>query len=178
MEGRIRESGLLQTPYIKIRATVTIPGYTNGIPNIKEEDRYVVAPSAKKIGTYIRNQLFGSELITQTENLDVNWLMPTLGRALEEAIYCKESFIYIHKFDNKVYLECLNKNQIHNLVQKYDKIISLDIIQDYDGEEGDYSLVRHIENKDDGTSVMTMKAFEKGKKDKEWIQMPMWNLFH
>ena len=174
MEGRIRESGLLQTPYIKIRATVTIPGYTNGIPNIKEEDRYVVAPSAKKIATYIRNQLFGSELITQTENLDVNWLMPTLGRALEEAIYCKESFIYIHKFDNKVYLECLNKNQIHNLVQKYDKIISLDIIQDYDGEEGDYSLVRHIENKDDGTSVMTMKAFEKGKKDKEWIQMPMW----
>ena len=71
MEGRIRESSLLQTPYIKIRATITMPGYTNGIPNIKEEDRYVVAPSAKKIATYIRNQLFGSELITETENLDV-----------------------------------------------------------------------------------------------------------
>ena len=174
MEGRIRESSLLQTPYIKIRATVTMPGYTNGIPNIKEEDRYVVAPSAKKIATYIRNQLFGSELITETENLDVNWLMPTLGRALEEAIYCKESFIYIHKFDDKVYLECLNKNQIHNLVQKYDKIISLDIIQDYEGEEALYSLTRHIENKDDGTSVITMTAFERSKKDKEWIPMPLW----
>ena len=174
MEGRIRESMLLQTPYIKIRATITMPGYTNGIPNIKEEDRYVVAPSAKKIATYIRNQLFGSDLVTQTEGLNINWLMPTLGRALEEAIYSRESFIYIHKYDNKVYLECLNKSQIHNLVQKYDKIISSDIIQDYEGEEAFYSLTRHIENKDDGTSVITMTAFERSKKDKEWIPMPLW----
>ena len=174
MEGKIRESGYLQTPFIKIRATITIPGYTNGIPNIKEEDRYIVAPSAKKIATYIRNQLFGSELVTQTQDLDINWLMPTLGKALEEAIYSKESFIYIHKFDNKVYLECLNKNQIHNLVQKYDKVISCDIIQDYEGKEEDYSLVRHIQLKDDGTSVIRMEAYEKGKKDKEWISMPMW----
>lgn len=174
MEGRIRESSLLQTPYIKIRATVTMPGVTNGIPNIKEEDRFVIAPSAKKIATYIRNQLFGSELVTQTEDLDVNWLMPTLGKALEEAIYCKESFIYIHKFDNKVYLECLNKNQIHNLIQKYDKVISCDIIQDFEGEEEIYSLTRHIENNDDGTCVITMTAYEKGKKDKEWIPMPLW----
>lgn len=174
MESKIRESMLLQTPYIKIRATVTIPGYTNGIPNIKEEDRYVVAPSAKKIATYIRNQLFGSDLVTQTEGLDINWLMPTLGRALEEAIYCKESFIYIHKFDDKVYLECLNKNQIHNLVQKYDKVLSCDIIQDYEGEEALYSLTRHIENKDDGTAVVTMTAYERSYKDKEWIPMPLW----
>lgn len=174
MEGKIRESGYLQAPFIKIRATVTMPGETNGIPNIKEEDRIVVAPSAKKIATYVRNQLFGSELLTEVEGLDVNWLMPTLGRALEEAIYSKESFIYIHKFDNKVYLECLNKNQIHNLVQKYDKIISLDIIQDYDGKEGDYSLVRHIEMQDDGTAIMKMKAYEKGKKDNKWIEMPLW----
>ena len=174
MEGKIRETGYLQAPFIKIRATVTMPGETNGIPNIKEEDRIVVAPSAKKIATYIRNQLFGSELLTQVDGLDVNWLMPTLGRALEEAVYSKESFIYIHKFDNKVYLECLNKNQIHNLVQKYDKIISLDIIQDYDGKEGDYSLVRHIEMQDDGTAIMSMKAYEKGKKDNKWIDMPLW----
>lgn len=174
MEGKIRDSMLLQTPYIKIRATVTMPGYTNGIPNIKEEERYVVAPSAKKIATYIRNQLFGSDLVTQTEGLSVNWLMPTLGKALEEAVYSKESFVYIHKFDDKVYLECLNKCQIHNLVQKYDKVISCDIIQDFEGEEALYSLTRHIENKDDGTSVVTMTAYERSYKDKEWIPMPLW----
>ena len=95
MEGKIRESMLLQTPFIKIKAKVTLPGYTNGIPNIKEEEKYVVAPSAKKIATYIRNQLFGSDLLTQTEGLDINWLMPTLANALEEAVYDKESFIYM-----------------------------------------------------------------------------------
>ena len=174
MEGRIRESGFFQTPFIKIKAQITMPGTTNGIPNIREEERYVVAPSAKKIATYIRNQLFGSELTTQIEGLDVNWLMPTLAKALEEAVYSKESFIYIHKFDNKVYLECLNKCQIYNLVQKYDKVISLDIIQDFDGEEGFYSLTRHIEQKDDGTSVLTLTAFEREKQDKEWIPMPLW----
>ena len=47
MEGKTRKSMLLQSPYIKIKAKVTMPGYTNGIPNIKEEERYVVAPSAK-----------------------------------------------------------------------------------------------------------------------------------
>ena len=174
MESRIRESGFFQTPFIKIKAQVTMPGITNGIPNIKEEERYVVAPSAKKIATYIRNQLFGSDLLTQTENLDINWLMPTLGKSLEEAIYSKESFIYIHKFDDKVYLECLNKWQIHNLVQKYDKIISCDIIQDFDGEEALYSLTRHIELKDDGTSIIRLTAYERSNKEKEWLPMPLW----
>jgi hypothetical protein len=174
MEGRIRESSLLQTPFIKIKAKVIFPGYTNGIPNIREEDKYVVAPSAKKIATYIRNQLFGSELITQTEGLSINWLMPTLSKALEEAIYSKESFIYIHKFDNKVYLECLNKNQIHNLVQKYDKVIRCDIIQDFEEGKSIYSLNRHIELKDDGTSTVEFTAFEKEKQDVEWIPMPLW----
>lgn len=174
MESRIRESGFFQTPFIKIKAQVTMPGTTNGIPNIKEEDRFVVAPSAKKIATYIRNQLFGSDLVTQVEGLDINWLMPTLSKSLEEAIYSRESFIYIHKFDNKVYLECLNKCQIHNLVQKYDKVISCDIIQDFDGKEALYSLTRHIELKDDGTSIITMTAFEREKEDKEWIKMPLW----
>lgn len=174
MESKIRESGFFQTPFIKIKAKVTMPGTTNGIPNIREEERYVVAPSAKKIATYIRNQLFGSDLVTQTEGLNINWLMPTLSRALEEAIYSKESFIYIHKFDNKVYLECLNKCQIHNLVQKYDKVISCDVIQDFDGEEALYSLTRHIELKDDNTSVITMTAFERDNQDKEWTPMPLW----
>lgn len=173
MEGRIRQSELLQSPYIRIKAKVTMPGTTNGIPNIREEERFVVAPSAKKIATYIRNQLFGSDLVTQTEGLSINWLMPTLGRALEESIYDKESFIYIHKFDNKVYLECLHKCQLHNLVQKYDKIIRCDIIQDFEGEEAEYSLQRHIEIKGDGTSVLTFKAFEREKKDKEWVEIPL-----
>lgn len=173
MEGRIRQSMLLQSPYIRIKAKVTMPGTTNGIPNIREEERFVVAPSAKKIATYIRNQLFGSDLVTQTEGLDINWLMPTLGQSLEEAIYDKESFIYIHKFDNKVYLECLHKCQLHNLVQKYDKVISCDIIQDFEGEEAEYSLERHIELKDDGTSIVTFKAYEREKKDKEWVKIPL-----
>lgn len=173
MDGKIRESNYLQTPFIKIKVKVTYPGTTNGMPNIKEEERYIVAPSAKKIATYIRNQLFGSDLVTQTEGLDINWLMPTLGQSLEEAIYDKESFIYIHKFDDKVYLECLHKNQLHNLEQKYDKIIRCDIIQDFEGEEADYSLNRHIEIKGDGTSIITFTAYEKQKKAYEWLEIPL-----
>ena len=174
MDGKIRQSSILQAPFIKVKVKVTQPGYTNGIPNIKEEDRYILAPSAKKIGTYIRNQLFGSDLVTQTEGLDINWLMPTLGQALEEAIYDKESFIYIHKFDNKVYLECLRKCDLHNLKQKYDKIYSCDIIQDFETDKNLYSLNRHIEQKEDGTSIITMNAFEKikGRKD-EWIKIEL-----
>lgn len=173
MEGKIRKSMLLQSPYIKIKAKVTMPGYTNGIPNIKEEERYVVAPSAKKIATYIRNQLFGSDLVTQTEGLDINWLMPTLGKALEEAVYDKEAFIYIHKFDNKVYLECLKKCDIHNLVQKYDKIIKADIIQDFEYDDFELSLERHIENKGNGTSLLRFKAYERQHKDKEWVEISL-----
>ena len=170
MEGKIRKSALLQSPYIRVTAKVTFPGKTNGIPNIREEERYVVAPSAKKIATYIRNQLFGSDLVTQTEGLDINWLTPTLSQALEEAIYDKEAFIYIHKFDDKVYLECLKKCDLHNLVQKYDKVISCDIIQDYEGEEADYSLKRHIVINGDGTSTITFTAYQKEKKAHEWVE--------
>ena len=173
MNGTIRYSSVLQAPYIQIKAKVTMPGTTNGKPNIKEETRYVVAPSAKKIATYIRNQIFGSDLVTQTEGLDINWLMPTLGRALEEAIYEKESFIYIHKFDNKVYLECLNKCQIHNLEQKYDKIIRCDIIHDYEFEDSDLCLQRHIEILENGNSVITFKAYEKTKRDTEWLPISL-----
>ena len=87
MEGKLRHYTPLQAPYIDIKVKVISSGSTNGKPNIKEEDRYVLAPSAKKIGTYIRNQLFGSDLLTQTEGLDINWLTPTLGEALELAVY-------------------------------------------------------------------------------------------
>ena len=167
MQGKLRHFNPLQAPYINVKVKVINPGSTNGKPNIKEEDRYVLAPSAKKIGTYIRNQLFGSDLLTQTEGLDINWLMPTLGEALELSVYERESFIYIHKFDNKVYLECIKKCDIHNLVQRYDKIISCDIIQDFEGDEQDYCLRRHIELKD-GNSTIEFTAFRKEKERGEW----------
>lgn len=167
MEGKLRHFNPLQAPYINVKVKVINPGTTNGKPNIKEESKYVLAPSAKKIGTYIRNQLFGSDLMTQTEGLDINWLMPTLGEALELSVYERESFIYIHKFDNKVYLECIKKCDIHNLVQRYDKILSCDIKQDFEGEDYDYCLTRHIEM-ENGNTTLTFTAERKNKERGEW----------
>ena len=172
MLGKLRHFNPLQAPYIKVNVKITNPGITNGKPNITSEDRYVLAPSAKKIGTYIRNQLFGSDLLTQTEGLDINWLMPTLGEALELSVYEKESFIYIHKFDNKIYLECIKKCDIHNLVQRYDKIISCDIIQDFEGKEYDYALKRHIEI-EDGNTELTFTAYRKEKNINEWQEISL-----
>ena len=173
MEGKLRHFNPLQAPYIKINVKVTQPGMTNGKPNIKNEEKYVLAPSAKKIGTYIRNQLFGSDLMTQTEALDINWLTPTLGEALELAIYEEESFIYLHKFDDKVYLECIKKCDIHNLVQRFDKIISCDIIQDFEGDKDfDYALKRHIEL-DNGNTELTFTAYKREKNHGEWQEMSL-----
>lgn len=173
MNGKIRPSKLLQSPYIQIRAKVTMPGTTNGKPNIKEELKYVLPPSVKKIAKYITNQIFGSDLVTQTEGLDINWIMPSLSAALEDAIYDKEAFIYIHKFNNKVYLECLKKCDLHDLVQKYDQIISFKLYEDFEvkdenGRDVTMSLERKIKINDDGTSTIEMKAFEKNEKDDEW----------
>ena len=172
MLGKLRHFNPLQTPYIKINVKITSPGITNGKPNIENDERYVLAPSAKKIGTYIRNQLFGSDLLTQTEGLDINWLMPTLGEALELAVYEKESFIYIHKFEDKIYLECIKKCDIHNLVQKYDKVYSCDIIQDFEGKEFDYALKRHIEM-EDGKTELVFTAYKKEKQRDEWQEMSL-----
>lgn len=172
MLGKLRHFNPLQTPYIKINVKITNPGITNGKPNIVNDERYVLAPSAKKIGTYIRNQLFGSDLLTQTEGLDINWLMPALGEALELAVYEKESFIYIHKFDDKVYLECIKKCDIHNLVQKYDKVYSCDIIQDFEGKEFDYALKRHIEMKNGNTEIV-FTAYKREKQRGEWQEMDL-----
>jgi hypothetical protein len=173
MNGKIRPSRLLQSPYIQIRAKVTMPGTTNGKPNIKEELKYVLPPSVKKIAKYITNQIFGSDLVTQTEGLDINWIMPSLSTALEEAIYDKEAFIYIHKFNGKVYLECLKKCDIHDLVQKYDQIISFKLYEDFEvkdenGRDITMSLERKVKINDDGTSTIEMKAYEKNEKDNEW----------
>ena len=170
MLGRLREFKPLQAPYINIKVKVVSPGITNGKPNIKEDSKYVLAPSAKKIGTYIRNQLFGSDLLTQTEGLDINWLTPTLGEALELAVYEQESFIYIHKFNNKIYLECIKKNEIHNLVQRFDKVLSCDIMQDFEGIDYDYCLKRHLELIN-GETELTFTAYRKDKKSVDWFEI-------
>lgn len=149
----------LEAPYIKVEATVTQPGITNGKPNIFRKSKYIVAPSGKKVATYIVNQIFGSDLVTQTEGLSINWLMPTLKESLELAVYEEESFILIHKFDNKIYLECIKKSDIHDLVQKFDKVISGTIIQEYDTSDETYELHREI-LLDNGTTYMSMKAFK------------------
>ena len=159
MTGKIKPSEMLQAPYIKIKAKITMPGTTNGKPNIKYEDKYIVSPSAKKIATYITNQLFGSELLTETEGLDINWLTPSLIEALEKAIYQTESFIYIHKFHNKVYLECLNKSDIHDLVQVFDEVQEATIKQEFELGEDEYELHRHIIINGDGTSTIEYRAF-------------------
>jgi len=170
MLGNLRQANPFQAPYINVKVKVVSPGSTNGKPNIKEEDRYVLAPSAKKIGTYIRNQLFGSDLLTQTEGLNINWLMPALGEALELSVYERESFIYIHKFDGKIYLENIKKCDIHNLVQQYDKVISCDIIQDLETELYDYSLTRHLEMKN-GNTTLIFSALRKDKKNGKWVEI-------
>ena len=170
MLGKLRHFNPLQAPYINVKVKVVSPGTTNGKPNIKNEDRYVLAPSAKKIGTYIRNQLFGSDLLTQTEGLDINWIMPTLGEALELSVYEQESFIYIHKFDNKVYLECIKKCDIHNLVQRYDKVYSCDLVQDFEGNDYDYSLIRHIKM-ENGNTTLEFRAIKIDKETKKEIDI-------
>lgn len=158
--ARIKSAyNVLEAPYIKVEATVTQPGITNGKPNIFRKSKYIVAPSGKKVATYIVNQIFGSDLVTQTEGLSINWLMPTLKESLELAVYEEESFILIHKFDNKIYLECIKKSDIHDLVQNFDKVISGTIIQEYDTSDETYELHREILI-DNGTTYMNMKAFK------------------
>ena len=165
MIGKIKQSEIFQAPFIKIKAKVTAPGTTNGKPNIKYEDKWIIAPSGKKISTYITNQIFGSELVTQTEGLEINWLMPTLSEALENAIYQKESFIYLHKFNNKVYLECLHKNDIHDIKQVFDQVQEATIVQEFETEENDYELRRKITIVGNGTSIIEYRAFIEDKKD-------------
>ena len=175
MTGKIKPSELLRSPFIKVKTKVTLPGTTNGKPNIKYEEEYVVAPSAKKIATYIRNQLFGSELVTQTEGLEINWLMPTLSESLEKAIYQTESFIYLHKFNNKVYLECLNKSDIHDLVQVFDQIKEATIIQEFETDRDEFELHRHILINGDGTSTVEYKAFIEDDKKLREISIEKFN---
>ena len=148
----IKEFRPLQSPFIKVTAEVVMNGKTNGKPTIKKESRYEVSPSAKKIATYIVNQLFGTDLIVKDN--DVNWLMPSLKDALEQSVYCKEAFICLHKFDGKVYLETLRPNQIFDIVQKYDKLYSGTIVEINDN----YELHRHFEL-DNGNTILDLEAY-------------------
>ena len=172
MIGKIKQSEIFQAPFIKVKTKVSIPGMTNGKPNIKYEDKWIIAPSGKKIATYIKNQIFGSELLTQTEGLDINWLMPALSEALEKAIYQTESFIYLHKFNNKVYLECLHKNDIHNIKQVFDQVQEATIIQEFEANDAEYELRRNITIVGDGTSIIEYKAFEKTR-DNKYIEIKL-----
>lgn len=157
--GRIKTTGIWESPFIQIKTKVVMPGETNGKPNIEYKEEYVIAPSAKKIATYIRNQLFGSELVSKTENLEINWLMPTLSESLERAIYQTESFIYLHKYEDKVYLECLNKNDIHDLVQVFDQVKEATIKQEFADGKDTYELDRKITIVGDGTSIIEFRAY-------------------
>ena len=159
MNGKIKTTGIWEAPFIQIKTKVTIPGTTNGKDNIRYKDDYIVAPSAKKIATYIKNQLFGTEIASKTEGLEINWLMPTLNESLERAIYQEESFIYLHKYNDKVYLECLNKNDIHNLVQVFDQVKEATIIQEFANDKDKYELHRHIVIVGDGTSIVEFTAY-------------------
>lgn len=156
--GKIKPSELLEAPYISVKTKVVNPGTTNGKPNIERKSEYVIAPSGKKIATYIKNQIFGSELVSKTEGMEINWLMPTLSEALEKAIYQTESFIYLHKYQGKVYLECLNKSDIHDLEQVFDITKKATIIQCFDYEKSNYELHRDIEI-NNGTSIVRFTAY-------------------
>ena len=156
----IKEFRPLQEPFIKVDVQVIQNARINGKPTIKTEYRYEVSPSAKKIATYIVNQLFGTDLVVKDN--DINWLMPSLKEALTEAIYCKESYICLKKFDDKVYIETLRPNQIFDLVQKYDKLYSGTIVE----INGKYELHRHFEI-DNGTTYLDLEAYKIEDNNKE-----------
>lgn len=161
--SNLREFRPLQAPFIKVQAEVVLNGITNGKSNLKKktETTYKVSPPAKKIATYVVNQIFGSDLVTNIPD-GINWLMPSLREALETGVYCKEAFIYLHKFENKVYLETIKPNQVFDLKQKFDKVYSCTLVE----EEGNLSLHRHIEM-ENGKSYLTFRAFETDKNGKE-----------
>lgn len=178
MNYRIRSAKkILAPPYIQIKAKIIQNGITNGKENISQDDEYVIAPSAKKIATYIQNQIFGSDLVTQTEGLNIGWLMPTLKESLSLAVYQLESFIYIHKHKDKVYLECFKKSDIHDLIQTFDKIKEATIIQEYDSPFDDKIsyLLKRIIKIDNGKSYIQFKALKCENNKEEEITIERFN---
>lgn len=154
--SNLKEFRPLEAPFIKVDVEVTENALINGKkPKIKKIRKYKLAPSPKKIANYIVNQIFGSDIVLQAENYNINWLMPSLKEALENAIYCKEAFLYLHKFDGKIYLECIKPNNIFDLVQKFDKIYSCTIVEC----DEDLELHRHIKL-DNGKSFIELQAYK------------------
>jgi hypothetical protein len=105
--------------------------------------------------------------------------MPTLKECLEEGIYQGESFVYIHKFENKIYLECIRKNEIHDLIQKFDKVYSCKIKQCcsgiFENDEQTYKLVRDIKM-ENGITYMNMYAYSVNKRgEKMPLSIEMFN---
>ena len=163
----LKEFSPLEAPFIKVEVEVTENAKINGKkPKIKRKNKYKIAPSAKKISTYIVNQIFGSDIVLEAQDYNINWLMPTLKEVLENCIYCKEAFIYLHKFDNKVYLECIKPNNIFDLVQKYDKVYSCTIVECEEIGDRKIELHRHI-TLDNGKSYIELQAYEIDKYNKE-----------
>jgi hypothetical protein len=168
--SNLKEFSPLDAPFIKVDVEVTENSLINGKkPKIKKIRKYKLAPSPKKIANYIVNQIFGSDIVLQTESYNINWLMPSLKEALENAIYCKEAFLYLHKFDGKIYLECIKPNNIFDLVQKFDKVYKLTLVECENVGEDKIELHRHIEM-DNGKSFIDLRAY---KIDKFGKQIPI-----
>lgn len=165
--SNLKEFSPLDAPFIKVEAEVTENAKINGKkPKIKKIEKYKIAPSPKKIANYIVNQIFGSDIVLEAEDYNINWLMPTLKEVLENCIYCKEAFIYLHKFDGKVYLECIKPNNIFDLVQKFDKVYSCTLIECDEVGDTPVELHRHIVM-DGGKSYIELQAYTIDKFNKE-----------
>lgn len=163
----LKEFSPLDAPFIKVEVEVTENAKINGKkPKIKKKNKYKIAPSPKKIANYIVNQIFGTDIVLEAEEYNINWLMPTLKEVLENCIYCKEAFIYLHKFDGKVYLECIKPNNIFDLVQKYDKVYSCTLIECEDVGDTKVELHRRIKI-EDGKSYIELQAYTIDKYNKE-----------
>jgi hypothetical protein len=163
----LKEFSPLDAPFMKVEVEVTENAKINGKkPKIKKKNKYKIAPSPKKIANYIVNQIFGTDIVLEAEEYNINWLMPTLKEVLENCIYCKEAFIYLHKFDGKVYLECIKPNNIFDLVQKYDKVYSCTLIECEDVGDTKVELHRHIKI-EDGKSYIELQAYTIDKYNKE-----------
>jgi hypothetical protein len=170
--SNLKEFSPLEAPFIKVEVEVTENALINGKkPKIKKIKKYKLAPSPKKIANYIVNQIFGSDIVLQAENYNINWLMHSLKEALENSIYCKEAFLYLHKFDGKIYLECIKPNNIFDLVQKFDKVYSLTLVECEEYGDEKLELHRHIQI-DNGKSYIELQAYRIDKFGKQ-IPIPI-----
>ena len=162
----LKEFSPLDAPFIKVEVEITENAKINGKkPKIKKETKYKIAPSPKKVANYIVNQVFGTDIVLEAQDYNINWLMPTLKEVLENAIYCKEAFVYLHKFDGKVYLECIKPNNIFDLVQKFDKVYSCTIIECEEIDDDKVELHRKIKM-EDGKSYIELQAYRIDKYNK------------